>query len=70
MSSLTYHHSHYTVARLALIKALVNNFGLVVASAPSSPVILICADQPTRLPRSGMKRVTRLEQELPRGYAT
>ena len=64
-----YDHSHYAVARVALTKALVNNFGLVVASGPSSPMILICADQPTRLPRSGVKRVAGFEQELPRGHA-
>ena len=64
-----YDHWHYAVAPVALTRALVSAFGPVVASVPSAPVILICADQSARLLRSGVKRVAELEQELQRGCA-
>ena len=64
-----YDHWHYAVAPVALTRALVGTFGPVVASAPSAPIILICADQSTRLLRTGVKRAAELEHEIQRGCA-
>lgn len=61
---------HYAIAPIGLTRALVGAFGPVIASAPSAPMVLICADQSTRLLRTGVKRAAELEQELQRGCAT
>ena len=58
---------YFAVAPVELSKALIDQFGLSVVSAPSSPVILICEDQSARLLKSGVKSATDLLAEVEKG---
>lgn len=56
---------HYAIAPQEYTQELINEFGVSIANAPSSPIILVCADQSAQLLPRGLKTA----QEL-RGYIT
>ncbi len=58
---------YFAVSPIELTNALIDEFGLSVVNAPSAPVVLICADQSTRLLKSGVKRVDDLLAEIEEG---
>ena len=58
---------HFAVSPLELTKALMDEFGLRIVSAPSAPVLLICEDQSTRFLRSGVKSADELLSEINKG---
>ena len=57
----------YAVAPADYTKQLIDEFGLGIISAPSTPVILICGDQKTRLTATGIKDVEELKSEIAKG---
>lgn len=57
----------YAVAPKEMTQSLVNEFGIIVASAPSAPVILVCEDGSSRLMKRGIKSVEELKRELETG---
>jgi len=57
----------YVISPRELTQALVDEFGSGVVSAPSVPVILVCADQSTRLLKRGVKSAEVLKQEVATG---
>jgi hypothetical protein len=59
----------YAVAPITLTRQLIRVFGPVIASAPSAPIVLICADQSARILRTGVKRSSELADEIARGCA-
>jgi len=58
---------YFAVSPLELTKALMDEFGLKIVSAPSAPVLLICEDQSTRFLRSGVKSADELSSEIDKG---
>ncbi len=58
---------YFAVSPIELSKALIDEFGLAVVSAPSAPVILICQDQSSRLLRRGVKSAADLLSEIEKG---
>ncbi len=58
---------YFAVSPLELTKALMDEFGLKIVSAPSAPVLLICEDQSTRFLRSGVKSADELLSEIDKG---
>ncbi|MBI3040886.1 MAG: hypothetical protein HYY80_04475, partial [Chloroflexi bacterium] len=50
-----------------LTNALIAEFGLRVVSAPTAPVVLICADQSTRFLGRGIKLADKLLSEIEKG---
>ena len=58
---------YFAVAPIELTRALIDEFGLTVVSAPSAPVILICPDQSSRLLRNGVKSANDLLSEIEKG---
>ena len=57
----------YAVAPAELTRALIAEYGAVIASAPSAPMVLVCANLQTRLLRRGVKRAATLEEEVAAG---
>ena len=58
---------YYVVSPVEFTKALIDEFGLKIVSAPRAPVVLICEDQSTRFLRSGLKSADELLSEVERG---
>ncbi len=58
---------YFAVAPIELTNALIDEFGLIIVSAPRAPVVLICEDQSTRFLRSGLKPADELVSELAKG---
>lgn len=58
---------YFAVSPVELTKALMDEFGLRIVSAPSAPVLLICEDQSTRFLRSGVKSADELLSEINKG---
>ena len=57
----------YAVAPADYTKQLIDEFGLGIVSAPSTPVIIICGDQSTRLTEMGIKDKNELKEEVAKG---
>lgn len=57
----------FSIDQNRFAEKLVDEFGINVVNAPSSPVILIDKDQNSRLLRSGLKREDRLKEEVDKG---
>jgi len=57
----------YVVSPVEFTQEIVDEFGVKVVNAPSAPVILVCADQSTRLLKSGLKSTEDLESEIKEG---
>ena len=58
---------YFVVSPVELTKALIDEFGLSVVSAPSAPVVLICEDQTSRFLKSGVKSADTLLDEVEKG---
>jgi thiol-disulfide isomerase/thioredoxin len=58
---------YFAVSPIELTNALMDDFGLGVINAPSSPVVLICEDQSARFLRSGVKSADELLLEVKTG---
>jgi len=58
---------YFAVSPIEATNALIDEFGLGIVSAPSTPVILICADQRTRYLPSGIKSADDLTKEVAAG---
>lgn len=58
---------YFSVSPKQMTDALINEFGLSIVHAPSTPVILICADQNTRLLGKGVKSIEKLQEEINKG---
>ena len=58
---------YFVVSPTELTNALIDEFGLAVVSAPSAPVVLVCADQSARLLKSGVKSADTLLAEIEMG---
>ena len=58
---------YFAISPIELTKALIDEFGITVVSAPSAPVVLICEDQSTRFLRTGVKSAEDLFAEVERG---
>jgi thiol-disulfide isomerase/thioredoxin len=57
----------YSVSPTEMTQSLINEFGVEIVNAPSSPVILICEDQSARLLKRGLKSSDVLLEEIERG---
>lgn len=57
----------FAVAPIELTRALIDEFGLQIVNAPGAPVVLICADQSTRLLGQGVKSAEKLLSEIDKG---
>jgi len=57
----------FAVSPTQVTQNLISEFGLTVVNAPSTPVILVCADQKTRLMKTGIKDPTELKDEIAKG---
>ncbi len=58
---------YFAVSPSDVTQALIAEFGLEVVSAPSTPIILVCADQSTRFLESGEKSLEELATALEQG---
>jgi thiol-disulfide isomerase/thioredoxin len=58
---------YFAISPIGLTEALIDDFGLSIVSAPSSPVVLICEDQSTRFLKSGVKSADTLLSEVEKG---
>ncbi|MBR9690256.1 redoxin family protein [Candidatus Woesearchaeota archaeon] len=58
---------YYAVSPKELTQQLVDEFGIQVVNAPSTPILLICEDQSTRLLRFGVKNADELLEEVEKG---
>jgi hypothetical protein len=58
---------YYAISPIELTRALMDDFGLAVVNAPGAPIVLVCADQSTRLLRSGVKTADDLLAEIEDG---
>jgi cytochrome oxidase Cu insertion factor (SCO1/SenC/PrrC family) len=58
---------YFAVSPIELTNALIDDFGLGVINAPSSPMVLICEDQSARFLRSGVKSADELLSEVNKG---
>ncbi len=58
---------YFVVSPVEFTKALIDEFGLSVVSAPSAPVVLICEDQTSRFLKSGVKSADDLIAEVEKG---
>ncbi len=58
---------YFAVSPNELTQALIDDYGLGIISAPSTPVVLICEDQSTRFLRSGIKPADELLSEVNTG---
>jgi len=58
---------YFAVAPTELTNDLIDDFGFEIISAPSTPVVLICEDQSTRLLQSGRKSADVLLVEVNKG---
>ncbi len=58
---------YYSVSPIELTRALIDDFGLTVVNAPAAPMVLICADQSSRLLRTGVKTAEDLLAEVESG---
>ena len=58
---------YFVVSPVEFTKALIDQFGLSVVSAPSAPVVLICEDQTSRFLKSGVKSADTLLDEVEKG---
>ena len=56
----------FAVSPAEVTRSLINEFGLSVVHAPSSPVILVCPDQSAQLLPGGQKSVKELKEEMER----
>jgi thiol-disulfide isomerase/thioredoxin len=54
----------YAVSPAKVTQALINEFGVGIVNAPAAPVVLICADQSSRLLPRGVKTADELQAEL------
>ena len=57
----------FVVAPKEMTKALIDEFGIGIVSAPSTPVILVCGDQKTRFLSRGIKTADTLAAEIDKG---
>lgn len=55
---------YFAVSPAELTQKLIEEFGISIVNAPSSPVILICEDQSARFLRSGVKSASELKSEI------
>ena len=60
-------HWYFAISPPELTKALIDEFGLRIVSAPSAPVVLICDQQSTRFLPSGVKSADELLSEINKG---
>jgi|GEM_PF-1659050 len=58
---------YFAVSPPELTKALIDEVGLAIVSAPLAPVILICEDQSVRFLRGGVKSAETLLSEIEKG---
>ncbi|MEE9192697.1 MAG: DOMON domain-containing protein [Candidatus Aerophobetes bacterium] len=58
---------YFAVSPPELTKALIDEVGLAIVSAPLAPVILICEDESVRLLRGGVKSAQTLLSEIEKG---
>ncbi len=58
---------YFAVSPPELTKALIDEVGLAIVSAPLAPVILICEDESVRLLRGGVKSAEALLSEIEKG---
>ncbi len=58
---------YFAISPVELTNALIDDFGLIIISAPSAPVILICPDQSTRFLGRGIKLSDELLSEVQKG---
>ncbi len=58
---------YFAISPIELTRALIDDFGLNIVSAPRAPLILICEDQSTRFLRSGVKTADELLSEIEKG---
>ncbi len=58
---------YFAISPPELTKALIDEVGLAILSAPLSPVIVICEDQPVRLLADGVKSAEALVSEIEKG---
>jgi thiol-disulfide isomerase/thioredoxin len=58
---------YFAISPVELTNALTEDFGLIIISASSAPVILICPDQSTRFLGRGIKLSDKLLAEVQRG---
>lgn len=57
----------YAVSPTDLTRSLIDEFGVGIVNAPSTPVILICEDGSSRQLPSGFKSTEKLKSELAKG---
>jgi thiol-disulfide isomerase/thioredoxin len=57
----------FSVSPIEITKKMIEEFGIGVVNAPSAPVILVCADQSTRLLEKGVKSAQELKEEIAKG---
>jgi thiol-disulfide isomerase/thioredoxin len=57
----------FSVSPIEITKKMIEEFGIGVVNAPSAPVILVCADQSTRLLEKGVKSAQELKEEISKG---
>ena len=55
---------YFAVSPIDVTKALIEDFGIGVVSAPSAPVILICPDQSSQLLERGFKSANELNEAI------
>ncbi len=58
---------YFAIAPPELTKALIDEIGLAIVSAPLAPVILICEDESVRFLRGGVKSAEALLSEIEKG---
>lgn len=58
---------YFAISPLEVTRALIDEFGLKIVSAPSAPVVLVCEDQKARFLDSGVKKVEELKAEIEKG---
>ncbi len=58
---------YYAISPIELTQALIDDFGLAIVNAPGAPIVLVCADQSTRMLRRGVKTADDLLAEVEDG---
>ena len=58
---------YYAISPIELTRALMDDFGLAIVNAPGAPIVLVCADQSTRMLRRGVKTADDLLAEVADG---
>jgi thiol-disulfide isomerase/thioredoxin len=57
----------YVVSPREFTQSLIDEFGVGIVNAPSTPIILVCEDQSYRMLESGFKDIEVLENEMNKG---